>query len=446
MVAPVNISSLDHGAEGCPVVGGNFSDDNSTPKKPVGEFLWSPKVQGMLVGAFYYGYITSQMVGGWVAEVLGARWLFTLAVLASSAATLALPWAAPLGASATFGLRLGCGLAQGMAYTALYAAMGRWAPPRERASLLAVAMTGNQVGSILGMLATGFLCLNPGWRAPFVIFGSSGLLAAIMVFLVVYNEPVEHPRISPQELTYLTQNLPHISSGTEKKKTQIPWKSLLTSGPVWTLTVTKTCWTWGFYTMLTKLPMYLDQVLHIPITQNGVINASMYLTQSITGIVAGYLADLFLHRRVASITAIRKGFEAAALLGTAASTAVLPQLGCQQGAVIAVLVVALGCLGLNQGGDNPNVVDLAPDHAGTIFGISNGLSAITGILAPLVAGFLLEDQPGSITRWSTVFYLAAGLFAMGMVVFCAFGTAHVQPWSSAYIGEEKQATNGLQLK
>ncbi|UYV62379.1 SLC17A5 [Cordylochernes scorpioides] len=238
----------------------------------------------MLVGAFYYGYITSQMLGGWVTEMLGARWLFTLAVLASSAATLALPWAAPLGASATFGLRLGCGLAQGMAYTALYAAMGRWAPPRERASLLAVAMTGNQVGSILGMLATGFLCLNPGWRAPFVIF----------------------------EKKFTTWDV--------QKKAPIPWKSLLTSGPVWALTITKCFYAWGYYTMLTKLPMYLDQVLHIPIT-----------------------------------------------------------------------------------------------------------------------------QPGSLTRWGYVFYAAAGLLAMGVIVFTIFGTAQVQLWSSAHVPELKQKPDLLQV-
>jgi hypothetical protein len=40
---------------------------------PEGEFVWSKSTQGALLSAFFWGYTSSQIIGGHLATVVGAR-------------------------------------------------------------------------------------------------------------------------------------------------------------------------------------------------------------------------------------------------------------------------------------------------------------------------------------------------------------------------------------
>lgn len=40
-----------------------------------------------------------------------------------------------------------------------------------------------------------------------------------------------------------------------------PWKDMLTSMPVWSITCAHFCENWGFYTLLTQLPSYMNGII-----------------------------------------------------------------------------------------------------------------------------------------------------------------------------------------
>lgn len=46
-----------------------------------------------------------------------------------------------------------------------------------------------------------------------------------------------------------------------------PWKSILTSWPVWALIVVEAGHDWGGFTIITDLPKYMSDVLHFSITE-----------------------------------------------------------------------------------------------------------------------------------------------------------------------------------
>ena len=48
-------------------------DDNTEGKGDDGEFIWDSVVQSQIIGSFYYGYILTQVPGGRLAEVIGAK-------------------------------------------------------------------------------------------------------------------------------------------------------------------------------------------------------------------------------------------------------------------------------------------------------------------------------------------------------------------------------------
>ena len=62
------------------------------------------------------------------------------------------------------------------------------------------------------------------------------------------------------------------------------------------------------------------------------------------------------------------------------------------------IIVAIG--GAVYGGCMANVLDIAPNHAGVLMGITNTAGNLCGIFAPTVAGYLTNDvvsNPGRFT-------------------------------------------------
>ena len=59
-----------------------------------GEFNWDSNLQGLVLGAFFYGYILTQVPGGFLAERLGGKWLYGCGVLMTAVLTILTPLAA----------------------------------------------------------------------------------------------------------------------------------------------------------------------------------------------------------------------------------------------------------------------------------------------------------------------------------------------------------------
>ena len=82
----------------------------------------------------------------------------------------------------------------------------------------------------------------------------------------IYDSPSKHPRISDKELILITENVNVSFMNAEKaRKKIIPWKAIALSLPMWAIAVAKFCGAWGNLMLMSKLPTYLESVLHMPI-------------------------------------------------------------------------------------------------------------------------------------------------------------------------------------
>ena len=61
---------------------------------------------------------------------------------------------------------------------------------------------------------------------------------------------------------------------------------------------------------------------------------------------------------------------------------VVPVAGCDRTAVILLMVITLGFTGFTQSGFGVNHIDIAPNFAGTLMGITNMGSNTMGFVAP----------------------------------------------------------------
>lgn len=418
-----------------------------------GEFPWSPWTQGVVLGAFFYGYAATQMPGGWLAGRVGGKWPFGLGLLGTALGSLVTPAAArahssfshDAGAAALVAVRVLEGLGEGVTYPAMFSMVAEWAPPHERGSLLAVAYVGANVGAILAMPVTAMLCDTIGWEAAFYVFGLVGCAYFVLYAWRVRSTPEEDPWISDAEYDYIAlgrtaRPLPPLQAkaleagssdllnAKECSKHDTPWFQLLTSAPVWALTASRFACLWGQFTVLTGLPTYLSAVLRMPLAKSGMINAAMFAAQSVGMLGGGLLSDRLRRKGHLSTTFIRKLFQTAALTGAGLLLALVPSAGCNQLTVTCLLVLALGVYGLAAGGATPALVDMAPAHAGILYGIAGTVSNASGFLAPMVVGMVTSPMP-TLDNWATVFYLTSGIFLLGALAFLVFGSAELQPWA-----------------
>lgn len=102
---------------------------------------------------------------------------------------------------------------------------------------------------------------------------------------------------------------------------------------------------------------------------------------------------MIIQRKVLSIGATRKIFHGIGIIFPAVTLFCLGFVqGNQNILATTLLVVAVGTTGFSSSMSLVNLVDLAPNHAGTMLGITNGTSNIFSILGPLTVQFLGSNQ------------------------------------------------------
>ncbi|CAH1263098.1 SLC17A8 [Branchiostoma lanceolatum] len=392
------------------------------------EFYWDSKLQGMVLGSFFYGYIVTQIPGGWLATKFGGKVLFGGGIAMTALLTLFTPLAIRGGAYTLMGVRIVEGLFEGVTYPSIHAIWKNWAPPLERSQLATAAFSGSYVGTFLCLPICGVLAEHVGWPSIFYVFGALGLVWFVGWWFIVTDSPATHSTISYQELEYIRQTI--IVEGGVAKEGAIPWKKVLTSGPVWAILVAHFCENWGFYTMLTSLPLFLQQIFHYDLDEDGVLSAVPYLVMAVVVMGSGQLADFLRQRQLLSTTAVRKIFNCTAFVIQAIfMTAVA--FTHDAVAAISCLTVAIGVGGLAWSGFSVNHLDIAPQYASLLMGVSNCIATIPGIVSPSVVGQLVQHKLA--TEWEMVFFIAAGVYLFGAIIYAVFASGELQPWAEGSV-------------
>ena len=99
-----------------------------------------------------------------------------------------------------------------------------------------------------------------------------GLIALLWCLLwwwwFVEDSPDQDRSITDQELEYLQNTI-----GVTEREVACspPWRAMLTSKPVWAIIIAHFTENWGFYTLLTSLPMFMRDVLEYSLDAAGIL-------------------------------------------------------------------------------------------------------------------------------------------------------------------------------
>ncbi|KAJ6627063.1 Sialin [Pseudolycoriella hygida] len=449
MVAMVKSHPHSHNvsAGSCPFEEISSSDNSSFPiihdethnvVNPNLTYDWSPKTQGIILGSFWYSYMCMQVPSGRMAEELGGKWIVAISLVGSAVINIITPFVA--GSMTILVLsRIVLGVLQGGIFPACYAMLYKWMPQKERSFALANMDVGATLGSIVAASLTGYLSEHGfagGWPSSFFVSGMIALVTFVIWMTCTHSIPEDHPSISDAELRYIQQTRgagknPHGSASGRSHAPPVPWVAMLTSPPVLAVIVSRFSLGWTFFTILTKLPAYLNDVLHVTPTENGLLNASLYTASILSSVMAGILSEKWIQEGFISRTKCRKFFASIASVGAALCLTAVPNAGCNKTFVMALFILANFCMGCCSGGDGPVPSELTTNFPATVFAIANMVSCSSGFVAPYVIGIILESNVGDLRYlWSLVFYMSAGLAVMGIIIFIIFGEATVQHWDN----------------
>jgi MFS transporter, ACS family, solute carrier family 17 (sodium-dependent inorganic phosphate cotransporter), other len=374
------------------------------------QFGWSETLKGLVLSAFFAGYLLFQLPGGYLANRFGGKRVLGASVLWWSVCTMLTPIAAatlPL----LFTARVAIGLGEGVAFSALYEMFSRWAPRVERSRWIAILLSGVPLGTLFALSVSGGIIARWGWPAVFYCFGGVGFIWAGFWFVKVYADPAQHPDISAAERALIEGD--RVQTTVNQA---IPWRRLLSIPAVWALAVNHFCSNWGLYMLLSWLPSYFRKIQHLSIADAGFYSAAPWLSMLVMINVAGWIADAMIRRKV-SITTVRKLMQITGLLGSGLFLLLARDVADSTSALL-MMCGALGTLAFTWAGFAPNHLDIAPRYAGVLAGFSNTAGTIPGVIGVAVTGALVQSSG----NYASAFLLTAGINLLGALVWLAFAT------------------------
>ncbi|XP_046329728.2 sialin-like [Haliotis rufescens] len=412
-----------------------------------GKLLWDKTTQGLVLGAYFWGYLVSQVPAGWLATKYGGKRVYGWSMLVCSLLTFLTPIVATTNYIAVMALRIILGLASGAAFPAMHTFWGNWAPPLERSKLTAFTYAGAQVGNVVTFPLAGFLCkygFAGGWPSIFYVLGAMSLVWFFLWMFFVSDTPAQHKRISGNERRYIEHTLR--DSVRSHKKLNVPWKSIALSLPSYAIIVSNITSDWGAYTLLTNIPTYMNEVLKFDIAANGLYSALPYIVFWVIINLAGWLADFVRRRSIFTTTNTRKIFDSFGKVIPAVMLVGLGYVDCSQPALaITLLVLGVSLTGFQFSGFIVNHVDIAPAYAGILFGISNSIAAVTGFISPVVVGVITSESQTR-AEWQVVFYIAAAMYGFGAIFYVIFASGELQPWAREESEEEEKMAVEMETK
>lgn len=379
------------------------------------DFGWSPSTIGLIQSSFFYGYLLSQIPGGYAANRWGGRRVLPWGVGIWSLATASVP----LLASTLFGLcvsRAAVGLGEGIAPSAATDIVARAIDPRNRSRAISIIFGGLHVGSLLGLTIAPIIITQWNWQAVFFLFGGAGFIW-VWWWEKLVRRAVANDKVFAH--AFASSRAPSKASAEE----YIPWRAFFRNQAVQALGYTHFCNNWFHYTMLAWLPYYFSDLLSLDLRSAAGISLLPPLAAVFVSAIAGPLADYLIDRKRLKVSLVRKAAQCAAFLGPAGCLLAVSTTELDGNLTVALLSLSLGLASFSLAGLYSNHADLSPRYASILLGLTNTAGAIPGIAGVAFTGWLYD----STNSWGiALFSPSIFFFITGSLVYVLYGSSDEQ--------------------
>lgn len=371
----------------------------------------SPVQLGLIFSAFGWTYALLQIPGGLVADRFSPRVLYTFCLITWSVTTLCQGFAR--GFVSLAGLRLATGAFEAPSYPINNRIVTSWFPEHERASAIALYVSGQFIG--LAFLTPVLVTVQyyAGWKGLFIGTGIIGLLWGVIWYLF-YRDPLEHSRVNEAELTYIENGggLFRKKSGTQVNVWQ--WsnlKQVLSRRTLWGVYIGQFAVNATLWFFLTWFPTYLVKYRGLDFIKSGYLASVPFLAACGGLLLSGFLSDRLV-RTGRSVSVARK---TPIIIGLLLSVSIVGA-NYTNDTTLIIFFMALAFFGSGMALISWIFVSiLSPKHLiGLTGGVFNFMGNLASIVVPIVIGFLAQ---GGNFEPALVFIGGLGLVGAGSYIF-----------------------------
>jgi MFS transporter, ACS family, D-galactonate transporter len=344
----------------------------------------SAVVFGNLASAYNWSYALCQLPVGVVLDRFGVKRVQRFGIFIWSMASFAAAITPNL--PGFFAARLLLGVGEAPTFPANAKAIGVWFPPNERSFSTSLTDGAAKFASAIGVPLLGVLLLRAGWRWSFAATGVISLIY-LLVFWVVYREPEEDSALTEAELQLIAARKENESPAANGFALSLG--TLLRQPKVVGLSLGFGAYNYVFYLLLTWLPSYLSQALHIDLLHSFLYTGVPWLIATAADLfIGGMLVDALVSRGW-NAPLVRK---VVLVAGTACGLGILGAANARS-ASVALAWISLSIGGLSAaapvGWSIPALIT-PRTSVGKVGGIVNFVCQVSGIAAQIVTGFIVK--------------------------------------------------------
>jgi MFS transporter, ACS family, hexuronate transporter len=387
------------------------------------EFGWNELDYSWIVFAFQTAYAIGLLVVGRLMDRFGTKKGFAYSITLWSLAAMAHAWAVPIGTAAAlvlswFGyiststafasilgfiiVRFFLGLGEAGNFPASIKTVAEWFPKKERALATGIFNSGTNIGALVTPLVVPLVVVYWGWYEAFIITGILGFIW-LGFWLLIYQKPEEHPRLSKEELAYIQSDPPEPTY-------KVPWKKLFPHRQTWAFAIGKFLTDPIWWVYLFWLPDFLNKQHGLDLKTFGIPIAVIYVIADVGSIGGGYISS----KMIKMGWTINRSRKTAMLI---CAIAVLPIVIASTTSSLWLSVILIGIAAAAHQGWSANLFTLSSDMfpkqaVGSVVGIGGMFGAIGGMCISPLVGYILQTT-GS---YVPIFIIAASMYLIALLV------------------------------
>lgn len=362
---------------------------------------------GMIFGSFFFGYALFNFVGGVATDRFGPKIVLGIAVgmwsLFCGMTALA------TGFSSMLILRVLFGMAEGPICASANKAINGWFPKKQAATAMGLLSAGSPLGGAIAGPIIGYLALAFGWRPAFVIICLIGLVWMAIWLFVSADNPAKSRHVSAEERALVDQ-LKAEQPGEEADLAQAShgFGYYLRQPIILVTAFAFFCYNYILFFFLSWFPAYLVQAHGLDIKSMSITTMIPWIVGFVGLALGGWISDkifnitgrLLLSRKIVLVVSLFAAAVCVALAGTVkeVNSAVM---------MMSISIFFLYITGAIYWAIIQDVVHKS--RVGSISGFIHLVGSLSGIIGPIVTGFIVQHTG----KFDSAFVLAGGVAAVG---------------------------------
>jgi ACS family glucarate transporter-like MFS transporter len=247
-----------------------------------------------VISSAIWGYALFQLPGGLFGQVVGPRLALTAILVLWSIFTMlsgVLPGTVFTSATSIFVgllvLRFLLGASQGPLFPIVGGTVAAWFPVSRWAFPNGLSSGALNVGAAMTGPLIAWLMVTLGWRESLYLVAPFGLALAALWWWYARDDPSEHPRISPAELTLIREGRPRQAAALPRGTCA----RLLKNRDVLLLTLSYMCMNVVFYIFFSWFFIYLVDVRGFDALEGGFLAALPWIVGAVGATAGGEVCD-----------------------------------------------------------------------------------------------------------------------------------------------------------